>query len=92
MSHHLGPHRGMLFRPNLWDPARARPGGDRAALPPCLLPTAQGAGVDAEPGDDLSRWPPGVDGGQGSFTEIGGMMRALHPSSLPNGHIIRKPL
>lgn len=71
MGGDLGAQRVMLRGADLGRPTRARPGGHRPALAARLLPAAQRAFMDAEPVDDLSRWPPGIHRGQGSFTEIG---------------------
>jgi hypothetical protein len=92
MGGRLGAQLRVLLRANLGNPPGARSGGDRAALAARLLPAANRPGIDAKPVDDLSHRPPGVHGGQGSFTEIGGVMRALHRTSLPDGHFIRNPL
>lgn len=92
MSGDLRAQRFVLGGTDFGNPPGARPGGDRAAFAARLLPAAQGAGMDAEPGHDLNRRPPSINGGQGSFTEIGGVMRTLHRRSLPQGHFIRNPL
>jgi hypothetical protein len=92
MGRDLGAQGGMLGGRDLGRPAAARAGRHRAALAARLLPTPNRPGVDAEPSDDLGRGFAGVDGGQGVFTEIGGVMRAFHAHSVSNGHIIRNPL
>ncbi len=92
MDRALGAQGGMLLRRDLGPPAAARSGRHRAALTARLLPAPNRPGVDAAPSDDRGRGFAGVDGGQGVFTEIGGMMRAFHARSVSNGHMIRNPL
>ena len=47
--------------------------------------------MHAEAGSDLGHGATGVELPQGLFAEVAGT-RTVHPASLPQSHVIRKPL
>jgi hypothetical protein len=70
MGGDLGAQRGVLGGGDLRRAGGARQGPHVAARAPPRDPAAHGAGADAEPIHEISRRPPGVHGGEDSFTEI----------------------
>jgi hypothetical protein len=55
-------------------------------------PAIQGRRVDAEHRGDVSHAVAGIDGHQGSLTDVVRGMRALHPQSVPDWHNYPQPL
>ena len=69
-----------------------RPGSMRTGRGALADPAANGGGIVLEERGDINDRPPLVNGGQRSFTDIVGGVRARHLRIVPHRHIFWQPL
>lgn len=72
--------------------ARAGTGQARPGAGALAHPAVNGGGIVLKECGDVSHAATGIHGGQGSFTDIVGGVRALHDASLPDWHNLMQPL
>ena len=92
----MGVHLGMQHRPvggaEQGRPARAGPGQAGAGAAPVAPPAVDRGGIVPEERGDVSHTVTAIHCGQGSFSDIVGGVRALHPPSVPPWHNYPQPL
>lgn len=82
----IGPQRGQgrMVKAGRRTALRQRSGAAGPVVE--AAPAPDGRGVNADDGGDLTHAAPGVEGGEGTFTEVAGGLRVAHRRSVPLRH------